>query len=60
VPVNVEVDPTRLRPADALVLQGDAARARAELGWTPQIPVEKTLRDTLDWWRSEIRATRPQ
>jgi GDP-4-dehydro-6-deoxy-D-mannose reductase len=52
--VMVEIDETRLRPADASVLQGDAGRARAELGWTPRIPVEQMLRDTLDWWRIEI------
>jgi GDP-4-dehydro-6-deoxy-D-mannose reductase len=55
--VTVEVDETRLRPADASVLQGDAGRARVELGWMPRIPVEQTLRDTLNWWRKEIVAT---
>jgi GDP-4-dehydro-6-deoxy-D-mannose reductase len=59
VEVNVEVDQSLLRPIDAPVLQGDAARARAELGWTPRIPVERLLRDTLDWWRAEIRTSNP-
>jgi GDP-4-dehydro-6-deoxy-D-mannose reductase len=51
-PVEVEIDQDRLRPADALVLQGDATRLRAELGWSPTIPVEQMLRDTLEWWRA--------
>ena len=55
--VTVEVDERRLRPADASVLQGDAGRARAELGWMPHIPVEQTLRDTLEWWRAEVART---
>ena len=57
-PVTVIVDQARLRPNDVPVLQGDATRIRAELGWTPKIPVEQMLSDTLDWWRAEIRQGR--
>jgi len=58
VSVSVEVDRARLRASDAAVLQGDASRARAELGWMPHIPVEQTLKDTLNWWRAaEAAAT---
>ena len=58
VPVSVVVDQDKFRPNDMPVLQGDAARIRAELGWTPKIPVEQMLADTLDWWREEIRQGR--
>jgi nucleoside-diphosphate-sugar epimerase len=44
-----------MRPNDVPVLQGNAARARAELGWTPHIPIEQTLRDTLEYWRGRVR-----
>lgn len=53
VPVEIEVDADRLRPNDVPVIQGDATRLRSELGWTPRIPVEHLLRDTLDWWRQQ-------
>jgi GDPmannose 4,6-dehydratase len=33
----VEVDPKFYRPADVHVLCGDASRARAELGWEPEV-----------------------
>jgi len=56
--VVVETDPSRLRPGDVSVIQGDATRLRTELGWTPRIPVEQTLRDTLDWWREQVSAGR--
>jgi len=56
VPVRITVDSDRLRPSDVPVVQGDASRIRAEIGWSPKIPVEQTLSDTLEWWRSEIRA----
>jgi GDP-4-dehydro-6-deoxy-D-mannose reductase len=56
VPVSVEVDEARFRPNDVPVVQGDASRIRSELGWKTTIPVEQTLQDTLEWWRSEVRA----
>src|SRR5262249_53633423 len=43
VPVRVRVDPQRFRPNDLPVLLGDASRLRDELGWTPVIPLERTL-----------------
>jgi GDP-4-dehydro-6-deoxy-D-mannose reductase len=56
VNVRVHVDPSRLRPHDSAVFQGDATRIRTELGWMPAIRVEQTLGDTLAWWRKEIQA----
>ena len=52
-PIEVAVDESRLRPNDIPVVQGDATRIRSELGWSPHISVEQTLRDTLDWWRGQ-------
>jgi GDPmannose 4,6-dehydratase len=36
----VAVDPSLLRPAEVDHLVGDASRARAELGWEPQVSFE--------------------
>jgi GDP-4-dehydro-6-deoxy-D-mannose reductase len=58
VPVAITVDASLFRPNDVAIVQGDASRIRGELGWTPKIPVEQTLSDTLEWWRSETRAGR--
>ena len=58
VSVRIEVDAQRLRPVDVPVIQGDATRIRTELGWMPRIKVEDTLRDTLEWWRGQVRAAR--
>ncbi len=54
VPVTVAQDASRERPHDVPVMQGDATRIRSELGWLPQLSVEATLRDTLDWWRRRV------
>jgi GDP-4-dehydro-6-deoxy-D-mannose reductase len=52
--VAIELDEARLRPNDMPVLHGDATRLREDTGWAPQVPIDQTLQDTLDWWRGEI------
>ena len=52
-PIDVEIDAARFRRNDVPIVQGDGSRIRSELGWTPTIRVEQTLRDTLEWWRQE-------
>lgn len=51
--VPVREDPTRLRPLDEPVIVGDNAKLR-ELGWEPEIPLERTLSEILDYWRGAI------
>ncbi len=52
VPVTVTIDPARYRPNDTPLLLGDPRRLRDELGWTPNIPLEQTLDDLLEYWRN--------
>jgi GDP-4-dehydro-6-deoxy-D-mannose reductase len=47
MPVRVERDESRVRPAEIPRLAGDPARLRAATGWAPEIPLEQTLADTL-------------
>ncbi len=56
VEVRTEVDPARLRPSDVEVLLGDASKFRAETGWAPTIPLDRTIADTLDYWRARFAA----
>ena len=51
VPVTIEVDSSRLRPHDDLILVGDASRLRTATGWAPQISFDRTLGDLFDYWR---------
>lgn len=53
VPVKVEVDPARLRPADVPYLVGDAKRASTDCSWTARIPLETTLTEVLEEWRAK-------
>jgi GDPmannose 4,6-dehydratase len=43
----VETDPALLRPADPIIIQVDAARARHDLGWSPREGLEIFLTDML-------------
>jgi GDP-4-dehydro-6-deoxy-D-mannose reductase len=52
--IETRVDPQRLRPADIACLVADTTRFAADTGWRPEIPLERTLADLLDWWRSMV------
>ena len=54
IPVRVTSVPARVRPSDNPVVLGDHARLRAETGWTPEIPIERTLGDLLGFWRARL------
>lgn len=54
VPITVESDPARLRPSDNPVVLGDASRIQAETGWRAGIPIERSLEDLLEWWRTQV------
>lgn len=43
--VAVVVDQTKLRPNDIMEINGSSARLQEELGWTPEIPIEQTIKD---------------
>ncbi|HZQ26804.1 MAG TPA: GDP-mannose 4,6-dehydratase [Acidimicrobiales bacterium] len=47
VDLELEVDPSLLRPVDVPVLRGDATRLRQATGWVPEIALDDTLRDVL-------------
>lgn len=51
VPLRVETDPARARPADLPVLRGDPSRLKERTGWRPELALETTLRDILEDWR---------
>ncbi len=50
--VRVEQDPEKLRKVDIPSLVGDNRKIRMETGWEPVIPLERTLADLLDYWRT--------
>jgi GDP-4-dehydro-6-deoxy-D-mannose reductase len=57
-PITVEPDPERRRAADIPVQQGDATRLGLATGWRPELPLERTLAETLDYARVAVQDER--
>jgi GDP-4-dehydro-6-deoxy-D-mannose reductase len=51
VAVDHVIDPAKVRAHEVFEIRGANDRLREATGWTPQIPLEQTLADTLTWWR---------
>jgi GDP-4-dehydro-6-deoxy-D-mannose reductase len=49
--VPVVLDPARVREVELPELRGDPTKIREATGWAPEIPLEVTLADVLDYWR---------
>lgn len=47
----------RARPGDVLRTECDASAVRTRTGWEPRIPLEQTLRDTLEYWRTQLHGS---
>ncbi len=54
VPISVEIDPDRYRPADVPVIFGSAEKLHRATGWQPGIPFEQTVQNVLDEWRENV------
>ena len=46
-----------MRACDEPVTTGDNSKFRSRCEWMPRIRLAETLRDMLDWWRIELRAS---
>lgn len=57
--IEVRVTEARRNPAEIPYLCGDSSALRRLTGWSPVIPTDQTLRDTLDYWRAQLVASRP-
>ncbi len=54
ISVRVEMDASRLRPNDLPDLVCNASRLRSTTGWQPSFTIEQTLRDLLNYERSQV------
>jgi GDP-4-dehydro-6-deoxy-D-mannose reductase len=51
--VSHTIDAELVRAHEVMDLAGSHARLTAATGWTPTIPLEQTLRDTIEWWEHQ-------
>jgi len=52
--IQVKGDLTKFRKNEILLMEGDNSKFVEETGWKSVIPMEKTLKDLLDYWRKNI------
>ena len=53
--IDIEIEPSRLRPLDADLQIPDTTKFQEHTGWKPEIPFETTMLDLLNYWRERIR-----
>lgn len=56
VAVQIELDPTQMRPSDVPVIVCDPRRFQQQTGWRPEIALGRSLMDILNYWRARTRA----
>ena len=49
--ISVELDTARLRPADIPVIEADIQKIQQLTAWKPEISLNQTLLETLNYWR---------
>lgn len=52
--ISVRVDSQKLRKADIPRLMGDNRKIKGAISWEPQIPLERSLKDLLEYWRQRV------
>jgi GDP-4-dehydro-6-deoxy-D-mannose reductase len=55
VEVRQVVDPARVRAHEVMEVRGSSEKLASATGWAPRIPLERTLADTVGWWREQLR-----
>jgi len=51
ISIDVKRDKKLFRKSDIAILKGSFHKTRKEIGWKPEIAIDTTLKDTLDFWR---------
>lgn len=52
--IEVVIDKNLFRPGDEAELLCDSTKLRKTISWKPTMPLEQSLKDTLDYWRNIV------
>lgn len=55
IKIEVVPDKSRMRPSDVPLLEPDVSKIFSHTGWRAEISLEKTVSDTLAYWRNFLR-----
>ena len=58
-PMRLVADSGLLRPVDVVDISGNPSKLHGATGWRPEVPLEQTLDDLLDYWRCRTRESHP-
>ncbi len=53
-PFDMRVNPVKVRKVDIPVLLGNGSKFSKLTGWSPEVEIEKTLEDLLNYWRAKV------
>ncbi len=53
--IKIEIDTKKFRPVDVPIIYASISKLYEETGWQPYIELQDTLKDTLEYWRNEIK-----
>ena len=51
VSIEVVQDSSRMRPSDVPSIAADITRIKEDTGWCPEIPIDSTIDDIMEYWR---------
>lgn len=51
--IKVEIDKNRFRPIDVPIIEADITKLNNITGWKPEIDLNQTIIDTLNYWRNK-------
>lgn len=54
VAIEVRIDQAKLRPVDVPKIEADISKITQETGWKPELDINDTIGDVLDWWRKRV------
>jgi GDP-4-dehydro-6-deoxy-D-mannose reductase len=52
--ISIRVDSQKIRKVDIPRLVGDNKKIKEEIFWEPRIPMEQSLKELLEYWRSRV------
>lgn len=52
--IKIEKDESKFRPVDVPIIEANVDKVYKATGWEPQIELEQTIQETLDFWRKSI------
>jgi len=57
--IDHEIEAALVRGHEVMEIRGSHAKLTRTTGWEPEIPLERTLADTLAWWESQLGESHP-